>query len=229
MIHRVERRLHDHANVEAMIRSLSSPYNFLFSPYRFLSLMPLEDEYAKLSQPPLPSIIAPDSFNSAVHGNNGAMDLTQMNVERLPASNRVGIASGDSPAGAGSSNYDDYFLEAQERHQFALMAKHSWVTPYPPVKEEEEANEFYEGLFLQTVFDQLETMLEQSLERNLMMTGMMSKIASILDRKVESVLHDWQQEDEMDGTEPEGSRTQAPQKGLKAYRRCLFSILEKVG
>ncbi|RUS27140.1 Retinoic acid induced 16-like protein-domain-containing protein, partial [Jimgerdemannia flammicorona] len=190
---------------------------------RFLSLMPLEDEYEKLSQPPLPSIIAAASFNSAVHGSYGPSDFGHMGFE-TPAAGQPG---GDTNGGGGTSNYDDYFLEAQERHQFALMAKHSWVRPYPPngAGMWKIGEGFYEGLFLQTMFDQLETMLEQSLERNLMMTSMLSKVASVLDRKIESVLFDWKAEEE-DEDRAEGVQMAAS--GPKAYRRCLFGILEKI-
>lgn len=71
-----------------------------------LSLLPLEDELERMKSPPLSSVI-----------HHSSDDMNE---------NPYAVVPGNS--------YDDYFHEAQERFNHALLAKNFWQAPYPPVK-----------------------------------------------------------------------------------------------
>lgn len=191
---------------------------------RVLSLLPLEDELERMKSPPVSSV---------VHHND-------------MSSNPYAVVPGNS--------YDDYFHEAQERFNHALLAKNFWQTPYPPVKARKSLDdrrqsirpkevstesadtdqtsitpkkqEVYEGLFLSRIFDQFQKLLELPTEQNLLVTSILQKIAGIVDKRTDGIICDWRAvRVGVDGTLYGG--VWALPTG-KSIRRSLYALLEQV-
>ncbi|RIA80660.1 Retinoic acid induced 16-like protein [Glomus cerebriforme] len=96
--------------------------------------------------------------------------------------------------------YEDYFLDAQRQVQLVALACNHWTNPYLPPNttnyfsdctSEEDNNTayIYEGTFINMIFEQLKNFLQVPLERNLVLTSIISKLACILDEKIDLLLY----------------------------------------
>ncbi|KAM3588810.1 hypothetical protein VKS41_001246 [Umbelopsis sp. WA50703] len=247
---------------------------------RILSLLPLEDELERMKTPPMSSVLTTEQNSNYMRPSQESTfeKTSSLNGDANSFVDSVhSSASGTASLMVPGNSYDDYFVEAQERLQYGLLARNFWVAPYPPVKtrrdrdreledlrgrpnrksmnltqetlvEEEEPSEehqnengnmrsnkeeeqpptagHYEGLFLSTLFDEFAKILEASLERNLVITSILSKIVGIVDRRIEGVLCDWRAiRQGEDGAYYGGVWTLASGRG---NRRSLYAMLEQI-
>ncbi|PKY42623.1 hypothetical protein RhiirA4_506472 [Rhizophagus irregularis] len=140
--------------------------------------------------------------------------------------------------------YEDYFLDAQRRVQIVALACNHWTNPYPlsnisttttnsfsnfTGKENNDIyntenninndiHVFYEGTFISMIFEQLENFLQVSLERNLVLTSIISKLACILDEKIDLLLYANFDFDNKNSSSTDNVNT----------RKSLISVLEKI-
>lgn len=140
--------------------------------------------------------------------------------------------------------YEDYFLDAQRRVQIVALACSHWTNPYPlpnisttttnsfsnfTGKENNDIyntenninndiHVFYEGTFISMIFEQLENFLQVSLERNLVLTSIISKLACILDEKIDLLLYANFDFDNKNSSSTDNVNT----------RKSLISVLEKI-
>ncbi|PKY20630.1 hypothetical protein RhiirB3_498328 [Rhizophagus irregularis] len=140
--------------------------------------------------------------------------------------------------------YEDYFLDAQRRVQIVALACSHWTNPYPlPNISTTTTNSFsnftgkenndiyntenninndihvyYEGTFISMIFEQLENFLQVSLERNLVLTSIISKLACILDEKIDLLLYANFDFDNKNSSSTDNVNT----------RKSLISVLEKI-
>jgi hypothetical protein len=120
--------------------------------FRILSLLPLEDELERMKTPPVSSLISSEQLGNHVgpsqesqldkhNGVNGDYGDAR-SFEGSVHSSTSGSASLMVPG----NSYDDYFVEAQERLQYGLLARNFWVTPYPPIKTQRDRERELEDL-----------------------------------------------------------------------------------
>jgi hypothetical protein len=133
--------------------------------------------------------------------------------------NKVGsdsvVVESTDKANDNGFGYEDYFLDAQRQVQIVALACNHWTNPYPlsnnsttttnsfrnfTGKENDDIHNtenninndiqvFYEGTFISMIFEQLENFLQVSLERNLVLTSIISKLACVLDGKIDMLLY----------------------------------------
>ncbi|CAG8509611.1 27106_t:CDS:2 [Dentiscutata erythropus] len=124
-------------------------------------------------------------------------------------------------------DYEDYFLDAQKQVQIISLACENWSNPYPIPSSSSSSNtkvrsKFFEGSFITMIFEQLESFLEMPLERNLVLTNIISKLACIPDKRIDWLLYgEFYSNDKVDVNINDSS--------LKLNdRKCLADILEKI-
>ena len=91
-----------------------------------------------------------------------------------------------NPGGDGAaqvrSGYETYLHDAHDRTSACSRACESWPALVPTASDGDGAgtdateHEFYEGLFLEVVFNKLERFLEHGLNANLVLTGVVSRL-----------------------------------------------------
>ncbi|CAI2178224.1 1354_t:CDS:2 [Funneliformis geosporum] len=84
--------------------------------------------------------------------------------------------------------YEDYFLDAQRQVQLVALSCNNWIIPYPSSPVDDDTT-YYEGTFIHIIFKQLENFLQVPLERNLVLTSIISKLACMLDEKIDWLLY----------------------------------------
>jgi hypothetical protein len=90
-----------------------------------------------MKSPPVSSLIASEQNGNhlrpsqdSLHEKHVGENADARSIEGSVHSSTSGSASLMVPG----NSYDDYFVEAQERLQYGLLARNFWVTPYPPIK-----------------------------------------------------------------------------------------------
>ncbi|CAG8519116.1 17081_t:CDS:2, partial [Acaulospora morrowiae] len=130
-------------------------------------------------------------------------------------------------------SYEYYYLDAQRQVQMVATIRNHWL-PSPPsamkTKDNNQLplnvntnirNKFFEGAFMRMIFEQLENFLEAPLERNLIITSILNKLASIVDERVDWLLYG---EIDLDPDNPHHSQFQQS----REKRKNLVKILEMV-
>ncbi|CAG8807425.1 15896_t:CDS:2, partial [Cetraspora pellucida] len=119
------------------------------------------------------------------------------------------------------SGYEDYFLDVQKQVQLVFSACEHWSDPYHVPSSSLSSDikirsKFFEGTFVTMIFEQLESFLEMPLERNLVLTSIISKLACIPDKRIDWLLYGEFGDDNIHAD-------------LKLNdRKCLVDILEKI-
>lgn len=112
----------------------------------------MEDELERMKTPPASSLISSEQLGNQIRPSQDSMyDKTgSMNGENVDARSFEGSirssTSGSASLMVPGNSYDDYFVEAQERLQYGLLARNFWVTPYPPVKTQRDRERELEDL-----------------------------------------------------------------------------------
>ncbi|CAG8506110.1 25950_t:CDS:2, partial [Gigaspora rosea] len=125
--------------------------------------------------------------------------------------------------------YEDYFLDAQSQVQMVSLACEHWSNPYPTIPSSPSSsntkvrNKFFDGIFITMIFEQLESFLEMPMERNLVLTNIISKLACIPDKRIDWLLYGgFRSNDDV------SSNINDIHSSLKLNdRKCLVDILEK--
>ncbi|RIB20899.1 Retinoic acid induced 16-like protein [Gigaspora rosea] len=126
--------------------------------------------------------------------------------------------------------YEDYFLDAQSQVQMVSLACEHWSNPYPTIPSSPSSsntkvrNKFFDGIFITMIFEQLESFLEMPMERNLVLTNIISKLACIPDKRIDWLLYGgFRSNDDV------SSNINDIHSSLKLNdRKCLVDILEKI-
>ncbi|KAI9287305.1 Retinoic acid induced 16-like protein-domain-containing protein [Umbelopsis sp. AD052] len=115
---------------------------------RILSLLPLEDELERMKTPPVSSLITSDHYGHHMRPSQDSMHEKSFseNDTRSFDGSVHSSTSGSASLMVPGNSYDDYFVEAQERLQYGLLARNFWVTPYPPVKTQLDRDRELEDL-----------------------------------------------------------------------------------
>lgn len=110
--------------------------------------MPLEDELERMKTPPVSSLITSDHHGHHMRPSQDSMhekSLSENDTRSFDGSVHSSTSGSASLMVPGNS-YDDYFVEAQERLQYGLLARNFWVTPYPPIKTQLDRDRELEDL-----------------------------------------------------------------------------------
>ncbi|XP_018425722.1 PREDICTED: protein FAM160B2 [Nanorana parkeri] len=109
------------------------------------------------------------------------------------------------------SGFDSYLQDALVQHQSCCkLASHwSWPAALQPFSTDTSGEEFFEGHFLQVVFDRLGGILDQPYEMNLQVTSLLTRIALFPHPHIQEYLLD-------------------PYINLAPGARSLFSVLVRV-
>lgn len=130
--------------------------------------------------------------------------------------------------------YEDYFLDAQSQVQMVSLACEHWSNPYPTIPSSlsssntkaKSRSKFFDGTFITMIFEQLESFLEMPMERNLVLTNIISKLACIPDKRIDWLLYGgFRSNDDVD----DNTCINDIHSNLKLNdRKCLVDILEKI-
>lgn len=119
-----------------------------FILFRILSLLPLEDELERMKTPPVSSLITSEHHGHHMRPSQDSMHEKSFseNDTRSFDGSVHSSTSGSASLMVPGNSYDDYFVEAQERLQYGLLARNFWVTPYPPTKTQLDRDRELEDL-----------------------------------------------------------------------------------
>ncbi|KAL1917539.1 uncharacterized protein VTP21DRAFT_3932 [Calcarisporiella thermophila] len=108
-------------------------------------------------------------------------------------------------------HYESYINDAQERHQFAMLACARWTRPFEPVNSATTRCKGTDTSLLRALFRQTEFMMTNSLERNLALTSVLSKLAGLPDSRIDILIFGAKATD-----------------NITKQQRCLLDILRKI-
>ncbi|CAG8513899.1 12421_t:CDS:2 [Acaulospora colombiana] len=154
-------------------------------------------------------------------------------TQNVRSSKAVVVESVDKLNGKSGFNYEDYFLDAQRQVQMATVVYNNWsqssfcksTMGFRNGRQDSSLDvetkirdKFFEGTFMVMILEQLENFLETPLERNLVITSILNRLACIPDERIDWLLYGETDEHRaVDDTDSRGGK-----------RKNLVGILKKL-